>query len=97
MQKVIAILILSAMAAFIAGCTQGQLTPGPIKDCIYAARADAIVTAAEVRSGDVDPSEALNALDRIGGTPAKGYDDGLLSPVVHYVRGTKPVTTQPAR
>ncbi len=90
----IAILMLAACA----GCTQGQMTPGPIKNTVYAASADAQVTAAVVRAmpttqpADVaeQRDRALAALDRIGGTMAKGYTDGLLSPIIDWFHGTKP-------
>lgn len=80
------------------GCTQGQLTPSGLKDSVYAARADAIATAAEIRAGKAPIEKALQALDRIGGTsdyklkdgsPA-AYENGLLAPITHWFRGTKP-------
>jgi len=84
------------------GCTQGQLAPAAIKNCVYAARADAIATAAAIRHDQAastqpaDPAAlleaALRALDRIGGTPPS-YEDGLLAPVTHWFSGTKSAPT----
>jgi len=81
---------LAAILLTTTGCTQGQLTPATIKSSLYAARADAITTAQEVRAGKQPPEAALTALDRIGGTDLWLYDDGLLAPVYHWFRGTKP-------
>jgi len=90
MRKLFAMLFVALLVAVLSGCTQGQLAPAGVKDALYAARADAIVTAEKVRDGSLPPEDSLKALDRIGGTKAGAYDDGLLSPPYHWFRGTKP-------
>lgn len=87
--------LLLAGWAVSAGCTQGELTPLTIKHCVYAAEADARVTAARAKvaattqPADTIRAEVIEALDRIGGRPP-GYKDGLLSPVDAWLKGQKP-------
>lgn len=97
------------------GCTQGQMSPAGVKDCLYSARAEATQTAVSVQKAvDSIPitatpeqriavleeslSVSLASLRRIGGTPtyttkegiAAPFEDGLLTPIWHYFKGTVP-------
>jgi hypothetical protein len=100
----------AALAALLllSGCTAGQLAPGGVKDCVYSAQADGVATLEEIRTGRAEPTAAAACLRRIVGTPgclaADGspapYEDGLLSPVRHWMSGTKSVqrsSSQPAK
>ena len=87
-----------ALAAAAGGCTMGQLAPKEIKLSVFAAQADAQVTAAQVRAmPSTQPANlaaqrdaALDALDRIAGTPPKGYQDGLLWGPRCWMKGVRP-------
>jgi hypothetical protein len=104
--RAIAILILTAVCLIgcllHAGCTLGQLAPKEVKMAVFAAQADAQVTAAQVRAMPAtQPADqqaraaaALEALDRIAGTPPKGYANGLLWGPRCWLKGVKPDANQ---
>lgn len=94
---VLAVVCLVVMAGALGGCTAGQMAPDQIKDCVYAARAEAVVAAEQIRAGKSTLEDAAKALERIGGTPGHklpdgtpaAYADGLLDPPVRWFRGQK--------
>lgn len=100
-------MLILVIGLFLVGCTPGQLAPGSIKNCLYAAQADGQVTLERIAQGLDPESEAIACLQRIVGTPdnvgADGiiypYEDGLLAPPRHYFGGTKTKmpTSQPSR
>ena len=94
------------LSVLLAGCTTGQMAPAKIKDLVYAAQADAQVVSERVGSviaPSLNPTDAewaafykvqrddcLACLLRISGTKADSWESGFLSPVVHWLKGTRP-------